>query len=349
MVEILRTYGHQLADQAFEDARELVSYMGAVQGQDIDMCKWAVGMRLRQPSLAHVREALDSGRLIRTHILRPTWHVVSADDIRWMLDTCGSRLRSVYMTSWGKHYDIDEKTYTQFRDGAAKLLTGTEGLTIHELTAALNDAGYDWSAEQVKVMLCIGEVEGFVCNGRERSRKHTYALLDERVPAAPGISREEAGSRLARKYFRSHSPASIEDFIWWSGFTGTEAKAAVGAIGGELTKDRYEGGKLYVHESCIKDSVPDEEVHLLPPYDEYLISYKDRTHVLDPKYSSKAHNNYGIFQPVVFYKGKIVGNWKKAAKKGKIEIETTFFTKTGAPGKRKLQAAIERYVDFLQG
>lgn len=348
MVEILRTYGHQLADQVFDDARELVSYMGAVQGQDLEMCKWALGIRLRQPSLKDVREAMDSGRIIRTHILRPTWHLVSAEDIRWMLDTCGTRLRTAYMTSWGKHWDVDEAKYARFRPAATNILAGSDGLTIQDLTAELNRAGHSWSLDQVKTMLAVGESEGLICNGRENGRKHTYALLDERVPATTGISKEEAILRLALKYFQSHSPASLEDFIWWSGMSGTEAKAAVGSIAGELITDRYEGGKLYVHRSRIKESIPDDDAHLLPPYDEYLISYRDRTHVLDPKHSAKAHNNYGIFHPVIFYKGRIVGNWKKVTKKGGIEIDTTFFNAKNAPGKRKIQQAIDRYMNFLK-
>lgn len=348
MVENIRTYAHQLAGQDLDDARELVSYMGAVQGQDIDMCKWAVGMRLKQPSLSHVREALDSGRIIRTHIMRPTWHLVAAEDVRWMLSLCGDRLRSAYMTSWGKHYGVDEQKYSHFRDAAAKTLTGTDGLTMQELTAALEQAGCGWNIDQVKTMLCIGEVEGLVCNGREKGRKNTYALFDERVPAAPAIPKEEALALLALKYFRSHSPASLKDFIWWSGMGATEAKAAIASIESELVTDRYEGQKLYVHESCICESAPDDEVHLLPPYDEYLISYADRTHVLEAKYAAKAHNNFGIFHPVISYKGRIAGNWKKTTKKGGVAIETSFFKKTGTPGKRKLQAAIDRYLEFLK-
>lgn len=348
MVEVLRTYGHQLADQVFDGAHGLVSYMGAVQGQEIEMCKWAVGMRLRTPSLSHVREAIDSGQIIRTHILRPTWHLVSAGDIRWMIALCGGRLRAAYMNSWGKHYGVDEKMHARFRDAAEKRLAGTDGLTMQELTGALNHAGYNWNGDQVKTMLCVGEVEGFVCNGREKGRKHTYALLDERVPATSAISGEEALSLLALKYFRSHGPASLEDFVWWSGLSATAAKRAIASLEGGLIKDRYAGEPLFVHESVVKEYLPDQEVHLLPPYDEYLIGYRDRTHVLEAKYRSKAHNNYGIFHPVVFYKGKIVGNWKKVVKKGDTEIETTFFTQAGAPGKKKLQAAIDRYTEFLK-
>ena len=346
MIETVRTYSQQLTDHAFDDAQELVSYMGAVQAQDMTMSKWALGIRLRQPSLQAVQEAVDSGKIIRTHILRPTWHYVAPDDIRWMLSLCGDRLRTAYMTSWWKHYEIDGHIYARFCDATSKLVSETDGLTIQELTDAL--AEYGWTTDQVKTMLCTGEVEGLFCNGRERNRKNTYALLDERIPATPNRSREEALALLALKYFRSHSPASQNDFVWWSGLSITEAKAAMNLIGNELIADRYEGEKLYIHESYVNHDTFCDGVHLLPPYDEYLISYADRSHVLDPKHKSKAHNNFGIFHPVVYSGGKIVGNWKKVKKKGGTGIETTFFTKTMAPGKRKLQTAIDRYLAFLE-
>lgn len=346
MVENLRTYSQQLADPVFDDAAALVSHMGAVQAQDMTMSKWALGIRLQQPSLTAVREAVDSGRIVRTHILRPTWHYVAAEDVRWMLGLCADRLRSAYRNSWWKHYEIDEKIYARFSDAVPKLLGGTDGLTVQELADALAD--YRWHADQVKCMLCFGEVDGLVCNGPERNRKNTYALLDERVPDTPDISKEEAWALLAGKYFRSHSPASPDDFAWWAGSSTTEAKAAINSIAGELIADRYDGGKLYVHESCIREAAPDREVHLLPPYDEYLISYKDRSHVLDPKHSAKAHNNFGIFQPVILQNGKIAGNWKKKPKKGGIEIEAIPFDSKTKINARKLKAAEERYRNFLK-
>ena len=348
MIENLRTYGHQLADPVFDDAHALVSHMGAVQAQNMANSKWALGVRLRQPSLRLVQEAVDSGRIIRTHILRPTWHYVAAEDIRWMLDLTGKRVRTAFL-HWFKRAWIDDDILARFYDAAGKLLTGTDGLTVHELATMLGQAGFDWNAEQVKYMLSFGEVDGIVCNGREKGRKHTYALLDERVPTAGSVSREEALSLLAQKYFRSHSPASPEDFTWWSGLTATEAGKAIRSIEKELIAGRYEGEKLYVHESCIRETAPDAGTHLLPPFDEYLISYKNRTHVLDPKYAAKAYNNFGTFQPVIFRNGKIVGNWKKVAKKGGVGVEAAFFTKADTVGKRELQTAIDRYTGFLEG
>ena len=347
MIESLRTYSQQLAEPVFDDAHALVSHMGAVQAQDMTNSKWALGVRLRQPSLRAVQEAVDSGRIVRTHIMRPTWHYVAAEDIRWMLDLTGKRVRAAFL-HWFKRAWIDDKILSRFYDSAGKLLSGTDGLTILELTDGLHQAGLDWNADQVKYMLCFGEADGIVCNGRERNRKHTYALLDERVPVNGSVTREEALSLLARKYFSSHSPASLEDFAWWSGLTVTESRKAVQSIERELTANRYEGEKLYVHESCIREAAPEGEVHLLPPYDEYLISYKDRTHVLDPAHSHKAHNNSGIFHPIVFQNGRIVGNWTKKVKKGGVEIEAVPFDHKIKINTRKFGTAADRYRTFLK-
>jgi len=348
MIETIRTYSHQLAGCAFNDVYQLVSYMGAVQAQDIEMSKWAVGIRLQKPSLCAVKEALDSGKIIRTHILRPTWHMVAAEDIRWMIDLTGKKMYAAIL-SWGKSCEVDNQKYFRFRDAVGNLLTGNDGLTKHEITEQLQQAGFDWNMDQVNCMLSLGETDGLICNGKEKNKKHTYALLDEWVPKTKCLSKEEALHTLALKYFRSHSPASMEDFIWWSGLNATDAKAGIRSIEKELIPDRYKGEQLYVHESCAKDYIPDEGVHLLPPYDEYLISYKNRTHVLPKQYSAKAHNNWGIFYPVIFHKGKIVGNWKKIIKKGNIEIETSFFNKASAIGQKKLKPAIDRYISFMNG
>jgi uncharacterized protein YcaQ len=348
MVETLRTCAHKLTIPVTDDPVQLVSYMGAVQGQDLEMCKWAVGMRLTKPSLSAVCDAIDSARIIRLHIMRPTWHLVAAEDVRWMLSTNATRLRSTYMSYWGKRWDIGESDIARFHDVGARVLSGTDGLTMQEVTAALNEAGESWNIDQVKMMLTVGEVEGFICNGLQRGRKNTYALLDERVAATPEISREEALARLAAAYFRSHSPASKEDFEWWSGLSGTEARAAMESIRGELIADRYEGQKLFVHTSLGEGGAVGDEVHLLPPYDEYLIAYRDRSHVLDPTHTAKAHNSFGIFHPVIMHRGRIVGNWKKLTKKGSTQIETTFFDKTVTPSKSQITSAIDRYLAFLQ-
>jgi hypothetical protein len=349
MVENFRVRAHQLNKPVFSDPVELVAWMGAIQGQDLEMCKWAVAMRTAEPSLTAVQRVIDEARIVRLHTMRPTWHLVAAEDVRWMLSTNQKRLRATYMAYWGKRWDICESDIARFHDAAAKALSGSDGLTMQELTATLNETGWWWNIDQVKMMLTVGEVEGLICNGRQRGRKNTYALLDERVPKTVEIPREEALVRLARVYFRSHTPASKADFEWWSGLSGTEARMAIEALGGELNAERYEGQQLFVHSSHTGGGMVDNELHLLPPYDEYLIAYRNRSHVLDATHTAHAHNGFGIFHPVILHRGRIVGNWKKLPKKGGApQIETSFFADTPSPSKHQIDRAIKRYLAFLQ-
>ena len=143
------------------------------------------------------------------------------------------------------------------------------------------------------------------------------------------LHKEEALAKLAIKYFRSHSPASLQDFIWWSGLSITEAKQAVGLIDSELITERMGETDWLIHNSCARNVRAKQVVHLLPSYDEYLISYKDRSMVLAPEYYRKAFNTFGIFYPVILYNGKIVGNWNKSAKKKQFGI---FILYTGHRG-----------------
>lgn len=159
------------------------------------------------------------------------------------------------------------------------------------------------------------EQEGIVCSGEDKGGKYTYALLEERVPPVPEITKDEALARLARSYFRSHAPAVLQDFIWWSGLPVSEAKQAIYLIESELTAEQWNGQTWYVHEACRTRGKVSGRLHLLPSYDEYLLGYKDRTDVLPKEHYSKAFTNNGLFYPVILHEGQVIGNWSKSAKK----------------------------------
>lgn len=190
------------------------------------------------------------------------------------------------------------------------------------------------------------EAEGVICSGAEKDKKHTYALLEERVPPAKELHKDEALARLATLYFQSHSPATIHDFVWWSGLPVTEARKAINFIKPALITENYNSADFYIHQSYNGATQADNVIHLMPPYDEYLISYKDRTAVLETEHHPKAFNNFGIFYPVILCNGKIVGNWKKSIKKGEIFIDTSFFDKKLKFDKKLMKDAEERYRRF---
>lgn len=345
MIKHIRLASQQLLQPTFEKPEDLVNWMGAVQAQDYTMAKWALGVRLNGATLSDVEKSLEEGKILRTHILRPTWHFISAEDIRWMLQLSGKRIKTAFQ-SYGKSRGIVYEDYTQACFLLEKILIN-KSLTKQEIEEELNKNGFNAGIEQMNCLLTVAETEGIVCSGIDKNKKATYALLEERVPPVKELHKEEALARLAKKYFQSHSPASLTDFVWWSGLSITESRKAIEAIKQELIVDTFNGNEFYVHNMYKQQEISDNILHFLPSYDEYLISYKVRTDVLAKEYYPKAFTNYGIFYPVVVYNGKIVGNWKKNVKKSQPDIELSFFDSTIKPGKKLIEQAAKRYKAFL--
>lgn len=341
----IRLSAQQLSAPDFDRPADLVDWMGALQAQDYAMSKWAVGIRLKSPSVRAVEDALARGEIVRTHVLRPTWHVVSARDVRWMLELTSPRIVQA-VNSYSKGRGLDEKHFSASRNALERILEGHRHLTREEIAAEFGKKGLPSEKTQMTCLMMRAEVEGVVCCGLDKGRERTYALLEERIPAAPRLERDEALSTLATKYFRSHSPATMEDFVWWSGLPVTQARQAVASIAADLAEEKTEYGKMFVHRSCTVKPGCDEILHLLPAYDEYLISYKDRTAVLPREYYPKAFTNFGVFFPVILHKGHIVGNWNRLTK-GRTLLETSFFRPSLRAAKKRIAGAESRYRDFL--
>ncbi len=346
-IAAIRLAAQQLTAPCFDTPEELVAWMGAIQAQERNMVRWAVGTRLKTPSLKSVEGALDKGAILRTHVMRPTWHLVAAPDIRWMLALSAPRLRTVFL-SYGRYLGIDKSHYLKANPLIEKALAGGRSLTKEQLAEEVTHAGMKTTPHQMGCMISGAEIEGIVCSGPDRGGKHTYTLLEERVPPAKALHKEEALALMARNYFRSHSPATMDDFSWWSGLSLTEARQAAGLIADELSTERFGDTDYIIHTSCPGAAAPPKGFHLLPSFDEYLISYKDRTAVLDPKHAPKAYTMNGIFHPVVVHNGKITGNWRKTACKGGPSIEATFFEPAFQPKEAMLDRAKERYKSFLK-
>ena len=204
------------------------------------------------------------------------------------------------------------------------------------LLAHLAERGLTDDAHTMSIYLRRAESDGIVCSGLLDNRQNTYALVDDRIPPTRNLLREEAVAVLARKYFRSHSPATLDDFVWWTNLGVGECRDAIEAIRDEMTAERYEGNTYFIHRDCRTRGYRRQTI-LLPSYDEYLIGYKSRHHVLDEAFRHRAYSRNGLFYPVILYDGNVVGNWhpRKAA---------TFFRETLQPD---LSEACLRYRQFL--
>jgi hypothetical protein len=190
--------------------------------------------------------------------------------------------------------------------------------------------------------------EGLICFATRDGKQPTFALLDEWVPAARRMARDEALAELARRYFTSHGPATVQDFVWWSGLTTVDAKAALGMAKPHLAQEVSDGQTYWLASSMPTTKDVSPTAYLLPPYDEYTVAYKDRSAVLDPLYAKRLNTGNGVFSPIIVVDGQVVGAWKRALKKDTVVITPDPFTKLNKAASRAIATAANRYGKFLQ-
>ena len=328
--------------------QEIVKHLGAMQAQDYAMAKWAIGSRC-DASEKNIEEAINSGKIIRTHILRPTWHLVSSEDIYWMLDLSGPQVKRIILSETKKH-GYDEKEFGKINLALEKMLAGNNHLTREEIMKELYVQKFsdDYSLSPVLIMM-YAELEGLVCNGKMKGKQTTYALLEERVPKpSTKLTKEEGLSKLAKRYFESHGPATLLDFSWWSGFSMTTIKSVIHSIESELNSVIVDHQKYWFGNDFYEVNNFRESVHFLPAFDEVLISYKTREVSISLEHQPKAFTKNGVFKPVILENGKAIGTWKRTFKKEYIKVETDFFSNISEVKKNALFEAIKPFENYLE-
>lgn len=339
-----RLKNQQLTETKFFEPEKLVSHFGAIQAQDYAMAKWAIGLRT-QKTEKQIEDAINEGKIIRTHILRPTWHFVAAEDIYWMLELTAQNVKRLIISAAAK-MGIEESSLNVYNEKLQKLLCNNNYLTRNEIITELGNINGTTNAISPILIMMNAELDGIVCNGRMRGKKFTYALLEERVKIASKISKEEALAKLASKYFKSHGPATIQDFSWWSGLSLTNCRLALELIKPELATFQIEDKVYWLYEVSISNK-NDTHVHLLPAFDEFLISYKDRTASIALEHQQLAFTKNGIFKPVIAINGKIEGTWKRSIEKGTVKIEINPINSFDATKSEEITNKAESYGNFL--
>ncbi|MCV2485511.1 winged helix DNA-binding domain-containing protein [Flavobacterium sp. SH_e] len=327
--------------------QEVVKHFGAMQAQDYAMAKWAIGSRC-DFSEKEIEEAINSGKIIRTHILRPTWHFVSAEDIYWMMDLSSPQVKR-FTASAAKKFGYDDKKLNQTNNSIEKLLTGNNHLTRNEIMQKLGitkTASDDFLSSAI---MMNAELDGLVCNGKMKGKQITYALLEERVPKPKTkLNKEEALAKLAQRYFESHGPATVSDFSWWSGFPPTICQKTINAIELQLSRITIDNQQYWFKKDSFDADSFRESVHFLPAFDEILISYKTREASFNTEHQSKVFTNNGIFKPIILENGKVIGIWKRTVKKDHVKIETDFFKETESSKKEILFEGIKSFETYLE-
>lgn len=340
-----RIINQQIVIPDFKDACHLVSYMGAMQAQDFAMAKWAIGCRVPNTNAQQVEDAFNSGKILRTHLMRPTWHFAAAEDLHWILDLTVPQIKAVVkprFVNWG----FDDKILSEAFDVIQKSLSGGNHKTRKELQADLFQANITPDEGRLYHLMLWAELEKVVCSGRLKGKEQTYALLDEWVPCKKTFHREEALAMLAMRFFTSHAPATLADFIWWSGLKTTDARSGLELIKENLCHEKISGADYWFPNNYKEPDVISPTAILLPAFDEFVIAYKNRSAVLNPDWGKTAISSNGIFKPLIVINGQVMGIWKRSLKKDSVLVELHFFRSLAVGEKELVEKAAWHYAHF---
>lgn len=319
-----------------------------MQAQDYPAAKWAIGLRSVGLQNAEVDQAFNDGLILRTHVLRPTWHFVTPADIRWLLTATAPRVQAANAYYY-KKVGLDAKAFNKACALLQRVLEGGQAMTRMELATHLLRAKIPAQGMKLAYVMMHAELEGVICSGPRRDRQFTYALLSERAPQARVLDRDAARRELASRYFAGHGPATARDFAWWSGLTLAEAQDAINSAADALESLSIDG-KTYWNGGAVQSASPSRgaSAFLLPNYDEYLIAYKDRGAIIDSARTANvvARSN-GAFANHVVIEGRLAGSWSRTVKPNEVLVEVAPYRKLTASQARAVAAAADCYGEFL--
>ncbi len=321
----------------FADPKAVVSWFGAVQGQDYEPAKWSLASRCRDVLDADVDRLIDEGKILRTHALRPTWHFVAPEDIRWIQALTAPRVHVANATPY-RNFGIDELLRSRTQDLLERWL-GEEGeLTRPEIGARLGAEGIEAEGPRLAYILMHAELEAVICNGARRGKQHTYALVARRAPQAVTLDPDEALAELTWRYFSSHGPATIDDFRWWSSLTVADIRRGLDLVGDRLSPQDVAGMTFWSTDRSPFTRSRGPTVQLLQLLDEYVVGYRSSRYVLDLAGLFKAMPEGRAFAMwLLFIDGQIAGEWQRKIGTGSVEVEMIL----GRPLSTREQAAVE--------
>jgi hypothetical protein len=341
---------HRLGTQGvslprFDTPESVVSWLGAVQAQDWYGSLWAVGSRMRTATESTIEQAIADGSIVRTWPMRGTLHFVAPADVRWMLQLLASRVVAANRARLERDYGLDETMLKRARKVVEKALRGGQPMARGDLYAALDAGGI--GNERMRGPDVTGWLaqQGVICGGPRAGRQPTFVLLDAWVASTPSKTRDEALHALALRYFRSHGPATAQDLAWWSGLTVKDAQLAAALAEPELQVLDV-AGKRYLHGDTA-EPMSAGGVHLLAPFDEYLVGYRDRSAAVEPALTRQVIGINGLVNASVLVDGKVVGTWKRVLGRDRVSIEVAPFRALRRGEQAPLKRAMKRYAAFI--
>lgn len=328
---------------------EVVGLLGCVQSQERDHALFSLGMRTKDATYTDLLADLGRGRFLRTHILRPTWHFVLSEDLRWMLMLTSPRVEAS-MAARHRQLGLDDTNLLgRALDTLCELLSGRNFLTRKQIGEefARRDGALPRAGEQLGHLLLLAELRGLVCSGPVKGVHHSYAAVDEVVPATPEISREEALDRLVRRFFAGHGPASVRDFARWSSLTMTDTRAALADVGDDLEQVEVEGTTLWFDPSRrVRRRPSAPSTFLLPVYDEAVLTYPQLNF---PEADGHPYaERLDAFWAWIVHDQTNVGLWKRTVRPGRVTVETRIARSLDTKGREAVRDAAQRLAEFWE-
>ncbi len=328
---------------------DVVARLGAVQAQDYAASKWGIAQRSSGLTDAQMEKEIDNGSIVRTHVLRPTWHFVAAADIGWMLALTAPRVHAAN-AYWYRWLEVDDAVARRSRGVIEKALGEGKHLTRVELGHALTSAKIQIAnPTRLACIVMRAELDGLICSGARRGKQFTYALLEERVARPAALERDTALFELARRYFTTRGPATVDDFAWWSGLTKADSKRGVEAAAAHLEHESIDGRSYWFPAGERRVRISGLLVHLLPNFDEYFIGLKDRSALAERLKSSGVKPRttllVGYFLAI---NGQMVGGWRRTIVGRKVVVEPKPLVRLSAGERRAVEVAARKFGRFLE-
>jgi len=339
-----RVYNQHIYNPQFSKSEDVVKHMVAMQAQDYAGAKWAVALRMPNTGEDVIEQAITDGKILRTHLLRPTWHFVSPQDIRWLLRLTAPRIHAINVPFYRK-FGFTDASFNKTNELLAKALQGNKQLSRPEVLDLLKQAGIATDDIRFTIILMRAELDQVICSGARIGKQFTYALLDDRAPLTPVLTHEEALTKLALGYFNSRGPATLHDFANWSGLTVTDAGIGLGHIKSQLISEMIDGRIYWMPGNITDIPLPKTKAYLLPAFDEFAIAYKDRDALVNPRYLKQAR--HVIFDPAIVVDNQVVGTWKRTLKAKSVDINLNLFGPLNKTQEKAVETAVSKYRKFL--
>jgi len=341
-----RLSSQQIAQTHFNQPGELASWLVALQGQDYAGAKWSLGLRLPESTDAAIEQAIADRVIVRTWAMRGTLHFLTAEDAPWIVALLSARLIAGSARR-NRELELDEKTLTRSSKLLAQAVEGGTQCTRAELFSILEENGISTSGQRGIHMLYRASFEGLLCQGVTRGRDPLFFAFDELPARDKTFGRDEALAELAARYYASRGPATLQDFVWWSGLLAAEARATLEAIRSELEQETIDSQTYWFSPAEVKIQESSQGIYLLPGFDEYMLAYKDRSASLDDPHYKRGIPLNGMMPSTVISTGRVIGTWKRTFKKNAVRFEINPFQEFALEEKDNIVLAAERYAEFM--